>query len=105
MNVFELDATYVRSHTDALRNDAASLSPLSELPIPATGPLANFARATAGAIRCSNGKAEELQEACGDERADEDAQAEAAAQQGERAGTERQRHPRGAHAQALMRIQ
>lgn len=63
MNVFELDATHVRTHTDALRNDAASLSPLSELPIPATGPLANFARATAGAIRCSNGKAEELQEA------------------------------------------
>lgn len=63
MNVFELEAQRVRSHTDSLRADAGALSPLTDLPIPEVSPVANYARAVRDAIACANDKAEELQEA------------------------------------------
>ena len=62
MDIFELEASLVNSHTDSLRADAGALNHLTHLPIPELGPVANFARAVDSAIACANTKADELRE-------------------------------------------
>ncbi|MGV0345880.1 hypothetical protein HMPREF2736_01245 [Corynebacterium sp. HMSC036E10] len=57
MTVFQFDSASVFSMTDSLRNDAASLRPLNQVPVPDVWPLGQFRHAVSTAIEQANSDA------------------------------------------------
>ena len=60
MDIFELEASLVNSHTDSLRADAAQLQLLDDVNVPDFWPLGEFSAALSQAITKANTDAEAL---------------------------------------------
>ena len=60
MTVFHIDSAAVSAMTDALRNDAATLQLLHDVPFPTTWPLGEFSAAVTESIAKANADAEAL---------------------------------------------
>ena len=60
MTVFHVDSAAVSAMTDSLRNDAARLQLLNDVPVPRTWPLGEFSAAVTESIAKANTDAEAL---------------------------------------------
>lgn len=62
MTTFAFDQSTIHAHADALRDDAAALQPLPNVPVPSVWPLAEFSQALSQAVEQENARSEAFSE-------------------------------------------